>query len=204
MADEKQRLRTQIKARLAALDGEERRRLSALIAVRLIASPEFAAARTVLAYDSAATEVDTRAIQRACLDAGKRLCLPRTNRPDRSIAAHAILDPDRDLVAARFSMRRGAAQTDDFCIREPLETLPIVPPEEIDLAIVPGLAFDPSGCRLGRGGGYYDRFLARDGFRAVLCALAFECQIVARVPAQTHDLPVHLIFTDSQVIRASN
>jgi 5-formyltetrahydrofolate cyclo-ligase len=67
--------------------------------------------------------------------------------------------------------------------------------------VVPGIAYDESGNRLGRGKGYYDRFLASPGLRAMLCALAFECQIVAQVPALPHDRRVQLIVTEDRVLR---
>jgi len=189
VADAKKELRAEIKRRLQRLGPAERAASSALIAARLLASPEFQNARTVLAYDSGVLEVDTHAIQRACLDKGKTLCLPRTHTTDRSLTAHAVADPDRDLVPSRFRFR------------EPREDLPIVSRETIDLVLTPGIAFDAAGRRLGRGAGYYDRFLSVAGLRAVVCALAFECQIVESVPAQPHDWPVQFIVTEARTIR---
>ncbi|MGD0094327.1 MAG: 5-formyltetrahydrofolate cyclo-ligase [Planctomycetota bacterium] len=188
VADNKTALRELVKGALAALGADERARRSAEILARFLASPEFHAARTVLAYDSAGTEVDTHGLQQACLAQGKTLCLPRTRKKDRSLAAHAVSDLLQDLVPSRFSFR------------EPKEALRVVPLEQIDLLVVPGLAFDTQGRRLGRGGGYYDRFLARAGPRAVVCALAYECQVLDAVPTLEHDWPLQLIFTERRVI----
>lgn len=189
MANEKKALRAAIMAQLEALGADKRARLSAAITARFLASPEFRAARTVMAYDSAGAEVDTHAIQCACLEQGKTLCLPRTQRRDRSITARAVLDPQHDLLPSRFQFR------------EPAASLPVVPVEQLDLVIVPGIAFDAQGRRLGRGAGYYDRFLATMGSQASLCALAFNPQLVEAVPAEAHDVPVQLIFTETRVIR---
>lgn len=85
-------------------------------------------------------------------------------------------------------------------IREPLEGIP-VPVSEIDLVIVPGLAFDEQGNRLGRGRGFYDRFLSHPDFRGLKCALAFEEQIVAAIPVAPDDVPVDMVVTDVRVLR---
>jgi len=189
-ANAKKELRARIASRLKALSADERARMNAEIIARFLASAEFNAAKAILAYDSAGMEVDTHGLQRVCLEQGKTLCLPRTGREDRSLTAHAVTDPEHDLVPSRFFFR------------EPKEALPVVPLEQMDLIVVPGLAFDTQGRRLGRGGGYYDRLLARAGRRAVACALAYECQIVEAVPAQAHDRPLQLIFTQKRAIHA--
>ena len=85
-------------------------------------------------------------------------------------------------------------------LREPSNGEPW-PVENIDLIVTPGLAFDRRGNRLGRGGGYYDRFLALPGMRAVTCALAFAEQIIDEVPTGPHDRPMDLVVTDAEVLR---
>ena len=85
-------------------------------------------------------------------------------------------------------------------IREPAggEAWPI---EQIDLVVVPALAYDRSGNRLGRGGGFYDRFLAQPALRAVRCGLAFSKQVVQELPVGPNDHPVDLLVTDAEVLR---
>ena len=73
--------------------------------------------------------------------------------------------------------------------------------EEIDLIVVPALAYDRTGNRLGRGAGLYDRFLSAAGCHAVTCGLAFAEQLVAHVPVRSHDHPVDLLVTDEEVLR---
>ncbi|MCY3021430.1 MAG: 5-formyltetrahydrofolate cyclo-ligase [Planctomycetota bacterium] len=190
MANEKKTLRAEVTARLRAMSADERQERSARAVARLLASAEFQRAGTVLAYDSAALEVDTSAVFQACCAQRKTLGLPRTCAADRSITIHAVAGPDRDLERSRFGFR------------EPKGGTPVIPVAQIDLAIVPGVAFDPQGNRLGRGAGYYDRFLAQGGLHAALCALAFDCQVVPAVPVLPHDLPLHLVFTETRTIRA--
>lgn len=87
-------------------------------------------------------------------------------------------------------------------IREPVEGMP-VPLSDIDLVIVPGLGFDRQGNRLGRGRGFYERFLSHRDLRAQTCALAFEDQVVESVPVGELDVYVNLLVTDRRVRRFS-
>ena len=89
-------------------------------------------------------------------------------------------------------------------VREPVAGNPI-PLDLIDLVVVPGLGFTESGHRIGRGMGFYDRFLAQSEFIGVSCGLAFEEQIVASIPLLDHDIPLAMLATDRGIRRfASN
>ena len=85
-------------------------------------------------------------------------------------------------------------------MREPAFSAPI-PPSLIDLVVVPGLGFDAFGNRLGRGRGFYDRFLATPEFKGIACALAFDEQFVDELPTGPLDCPVNMLVTSSQVRR---
>ena len=74
-------------------------------------------------------------------------------------------------------------------------------PPELDVVLLPGRAFDRNGNRLGRGAGFYDRFMAADGFRAVRCGLAFACQLLPEIPHDETDLPAHVLVTEYETIR---
>lgn len=100
----------------------------------------------------------------------------------RSMCFRAVRCPQEELQPARFGLR------------EPLPTCPLVPPEALDLIVIPGLAFTASGARLGYGGGYYDTFLPLCP-QAERLALAFAEQMLPHIPTEPHDLPVPLIFT---------
>jgi len=89
-------------------------------------------------------------------------------------------------------------------VREPVSGKPI-PLDLIDLVIVPGLGFTPTGYRIGRGMGFYDRFLAQPEFVGLSCGLAFEDQVIADLPVLDHDMPLSMLVTDQGIRRfASN
>ena len=104
------------------------------------------------------------------------------------------------MAAVRVESDRDQMVVTSNGIREPAreETWPL---EEIDLVVVPALAYDRLGNRLGRGGGFYDRFLARLEMRTVVCGLAFAQQVVEELPTHATDHPVDLLVTDEEVLR---
>ena len=85
-------------------------------------------------------------------------------------------------------------------IKEPIAGKPI-PTEYIDLVVVPGLGFTPTGHRIGRGMGFYDRFLAQSDFMGLSCGLAFQEQIIDSLPVLAHDMPLGMLVTDQSVRR---
>jgi 5-formyltetrahydrofolate cyclo-ligase len=171
-----------------ALTARERSRLSAAICARAAAIPEVVAARTVLAFASFRSELDTTAFTAWALDAGKALCLPRVLGP-RRMAAFRVADPSHDLLPGAWG------------ISEPREGLPEVAPAEIDVVLVPGSAFDESGRRCGYGGGFYDNYLPLTRPGTPWIALAFEAQLVSPFVCEPHDLEVSVIVTERRVIR---
>ena len=92
------------------------------------------------------------------------------------------------------------ALTQDKTVAAPRIDLPLMAPEDFDLVLMPGLAFCADGGRVGYGGGFYDNYLAQTA-NALRIALAFELQLVDKLPRETHDLPVHVIVTEQRVIR---
>jgi 5-formyltetrahydrofolate cyclo-ligase len=187
--ESKKALRAAIFLQLMGLNAVARAEKGAAAVKRLVESPEFARAGTMLLYDSFGTEVSTHELMALCLAGGKVLCLPRTSRATRAMTPHVVRDLDVDLEPTRLGFREPAAEC------------PTVPVEQLDLVLTPGLGFDLHGNRLGRGVGYYDRFLAQSQLKAALCALAFECQIVPEIPHDRHDKPVQVVFTEDRVIR---
>jgi len=189
MPEAKKSLRQSVLAKLAALGETERLDRSRRVVARLLECAEFQRAATLMAFYSFGTELNTHELLAECLRLGKTLALPRTRQREVSLSVHRVTDLEAGLERNRLG----------FC--EPKLHLPVVPLPQIDLLIVPGLAFDPSGNRLGRGRGYYDRFLASRGLRAVRCALLFDCQCIEAVPVAAHDRPVDLMVTETRVIR---
>ena len=171
---------------LAARDSllsEKRTAKSREIEERLFSLPEFKSARVVLFFASFRSEVDTGPMIRRALTSGKRVVLPKVN--GRELALYEIADWDKDVSPGAWD------------IPEPRETRPIEL-DAIDLILMPGAAFDEQGNRVGYGAGFYDKLLS--AFTKTTVALAFEAQLVPRVPVEAHDVPVKKIVTEKRVI----
>jgi 5-formyltetrahydrofolate cyclo-ligase len=169
----------------AAIPPEERAARAARVEARLLALPELRDARTVLLFYSFGAEVPTAVLARRLLERGFRVLLPY-------LAGDAM-----EAAEVRPGSRLEAT---DYGPKEPAERI-AVEPERIDAVIAPGLAFDRRGARLGYGGGYYDRYLARLEAHAARIGIAFAEQVVDEVPEEELDQPVDLIVTDGEVIR---
>jgi 5-formyltetrahydrofolate cyclo-ligase len=179
-------LRRRVLAERDALPEAVRIAASAAISARILERADFRAARAVLLTLPFGSEWDTVAVVRAALAAGSIVAVPRVDKASRMLELHAIADPGRDVVAGY----RG--------IPEPLPARPLVSRETIDFVLVPGVAFDRTGRRMGYGGGYYDRLLPLLSPRVARVAGAFDVQLVDRVPAAPHDIAVDAIVTESR------
>lgn len=187
---EKNALRAHMKRALAAMTPEERALKSAAIVTRLLKRLALSPIKSILAYSSFGNEVDTRGIMTACVERGIQLLLPRLLPGSKTMQPILITDPARDLVPHPLGFLEPRA-----------DAPPLDPNFSIDLIIVPGLAFDDSGRRLGRGMGFYDRFLeAQKKSGAAKYALAFEAQIIDDVPVDAHDQSVDCIVTEGRII----
>jgi 5-formyltetrahydrofolate cyclo-ligase len=184
----KRLLRERVLRERDALSAETRARLGGSIVAALGARDDFLRARVVLLSLAFRSEWETRPLFTAARALGKTTVAPRVNRETRMLELHAVEDLDRDLASGHVG------------IHEPLAHCPIVEPLAIDWVLVPGVAFDLSGHRIGYGGGYYDRLLPTLRPAAPRVAGAFELQIVERVPAAAHDLKVEAIVTEARTI----
>jgi len=150
---------------------------------KLIELPQFKTASTVMCYAALQDEVQTYKIMELALAQGKTVCIPFIQ--DRAgIMDAVVLKSLDDLVAGTFDILSIDAKQAQ-----------IVDPMQIDLVLVPGVAFDETKHRLGVGGGFYDRFLAR-AKQAFCLGLTFECQVVEKVPYEIHDHTVNAVLTE--------
>ena len=186
--DAKRALRVTMIAARDAIDVETHRAASLHIAQGICVSAEFAAARSVLLTLPHKSEWDTRPVFVAALAAGKTVTLPRVNPVTRMLELHRVTDIDRDVGTGY----RG--------IPEPRAHTPQVGAATIDWILVPGVAFDHTGRRLGYGGGFYDRLLSQVAQTVPRIAGAFDLQVVPTVPAAPHDLRVDAIVTEQRVL----
>jgi len=157
----------------------------------LIGHPAFGGARAVMVYIPFRGEVPTERIIAACLSQGKTVTAPVTLRTERR------------LLPLRVSGNPGELRPGEYGISEPdPDRCEPFPPEFLDLVVIPGVAFDERGGRLGYGGGYYDRFLEAEAPAALRAALAFETQLSSvPLPLGDHDTLMDFIFTEARVIQ---
>lgn len=166
-----------------ALTGELHANASAAIAERVLALPEVATAHTVLGYASTRSEVATDGLLSALRARGVTILLPKVT----ALGALAAIPFTGDA-----SLVPGFAG-----IREPVGEP--VPASAADVVLVPGIAFDARGGRIGYGGGFYDRLL--DELTAPLVGLAFDVQVVDEVPAEPHDRGMTVVVTETRSLR---
>lgn len=168
---------------------ENKDELSRVTCATFMALPEYAAARTVMFYVDVRSEVRTRHSLPAALQTGKRIVVPYcvnnelelfhlTDMEELAVGMYKILEPRpelRGLPEKRVDVR------------------------ELDLIMVPGVAFDRTGARMGHGFGYYDKLLQHARPETPLVALAFECQLFPKIPTQAHDIFMDKIITEKAV-----
>jgi len=188
--DAKRVLREHTLALRDALPADVRGRAASAIASRIIALPSFAAARTVLLTLAFRSEWNTWPLFRAAIEAGKTVALPRVDKAARMLVLHAVIDPEEDIAPGYLG------------ILEPRHACPVIAPDIVDWVLVPGVAFDAAGRRLGYGGGFYDRLLPLLAPGATRVAGVFDFQLVPRVPAASHDLGVDTIVTETRTVSA--
>ncbi|EAQ77586.1 5-formyltetrahydrofolate cyclo-ligase [Blastopirellula marina] len=149
-------------------------------------------AATLLCYVNARCEVDTRSLLHQLLADERRVVVPYCL--DDNHLGLFLLSNMSELATGRFGILEP---------RHQLRDSKRISPVEIDLAILPGVAFDLHGNRLGYGKGYFDRLLSEMRPQAVTCALAFECQLTAQIPTEPHDLPIDYLVTEDRLIRSA-
>ncbi len=184
----KTQVRQELRSVLNAMSEADRHQKSLLACGLLLDSEEFHAARVVMLYLSMPDEVDTSPLALRAWQEGKSVVVPKVSWDQRRMMPVEI----HSLQASMTMPRPG--------LREPMAGQPI-PVEFIDLVIVPGLGFSSEGARIGRGMGFYDRFLAQEGFAGLACGLAFEDQVIQGLPTLDHDALLHMLVTDQSVRR---
>ena len=180
---EKDALRADLRARLSQSDPAENAACDVRITQRVLSLPAFQAAERIFAYCSVVPEVDTHAILAQARRRGKTVALP-------------VTQPDGQMQFARYD---GALVPGRFGIPQPPHSAQILLPQSGDLMLIPALAYDRTGRRLGRGGGYYDRCLAQLDCCAVgLIRAEF---LLDALPTAWNDMPVAAVVTEQGILR---
>jgi len=167
----------------------EKDAVSAKIVDRFMELPEYHSAKTVMFYVDVRDEVRTRQALPSALASGKRIVVPYCldgelelfwleNMEELELGMYRILEPKNELRAVASKHLQ---------------------PTDLDLVMVPGVAFDRNGGRTGHGKGYYDKLLQHARLDAPLIALAFECQMFEKIPAESHDIYMDKIITENEV-----
>jgi 5-formyltetrahydrofolate cyclo-ligase len=180
-------IRAAARARLKALSAEQRARAGAAIARHVWELPEIAGSHRLLLYASLPSEVPTDAIAGEARHRGIEVVYPRCLPETRQMALHR-LDAGDELRPGLYG------------IREPDLDCPLVRLEEIDAALVPGLAWDRAGGRMGRGAGYYDRLLGSTGWRGFICGLFFAAQEFDALPTSSLDVRLNAVVTEEEIM----
>ncbi|MDP2279704.1 MAG: 5-formyltetrahydrofolate cyclo-ligase [Nitrospirota bacterium] len=155
---------------------------------RIIQLPEFTDAKTIFFYASFRSEVNTMEMIKITLGQGKRAILPKVDKENKMLKLYEIKDMN-ELAKGYVGILEPSVSEER-----------LTGPDDIDLVIIPGAAFDVSGSRLGYGAGFYDRFLAGIKNKIPVIAPAYEEQIVENIPSEPHDVKVTKIVTDMRVI----
>ncbi|MFT4690833.1 MAG: 5-formyltetrahydrofolate cyclo-ligase [Limisphaerales bacterium] len=188
IAEEKQALRTLVKSAVAKLSSPDRSAASNSICKRVIQSAEWAEAGSILLFSPLPDEPDISDLLASGLATDKIVCLPRYLSESGRYEAAIIKTAESDLLQGKYGILEPSHQCAHLALNQ------------LDLMLVPGVAFAPGGARLGRGKGYYDRILKSVPARKI--GIAFDEQITTHVPAEEHDQPVDAICTPQNWIEA--
>jgi 5-formyltetrahydrofolate cyclo-ligase len=185
----KRSIRKRMRELLAAMHHGKASFASQAACSTLTTLDEFRLADVVMIYLSLPEEVDTAAIAQLAWQAGKTVLAPKVNWQDNTMVAMEIHSLQDDLVVDDAGFRQPAAGR-------------LWAGGDIDLIVIPGLAFDACGNRMGRGMGFYDRFLSAGDMRALKCGLAFQEQLlIDPLPTTQNDQPIDMLVTDNGVLR---
>lgn len=179
----KEYIRSWVKEKLK-LQSNARHQAQQRIAYTVLSLPEVQIAHTLCVYLSKQDEVDTEEIVTHLLSVHKRVVVPKI--AEDSLTLHEIKPHDTLTI-------------NHYGIPEPTDRRSVIDPHTVDMYIVPGLAFDRNGNRLGRGKGYYDRLL--QNIQVPIVGLAFSCQIMQVIPHESHDKQVSILITEDEIIR---
>jgi 5-formyltetrahydrofolate cyclo-ligase len=189
LKEKKQDLRKKIEKKLNALSKDDIRKKLKRIENHLFEFPNFIEAETALLYVNHANAVDIRQILKRCKEATKEIVLPFFNSSANGVQFYKVNDLNADLKTGPGNM-----------LEPDPERCKLVNIGDIDIAIIPGIAFDEKGARLGDGSGRYDRFIPRLPATARKVAVALEEQITSSIPMESHDKYVDIIITDKRII----
>lgn len=180
---DKRLVRSEIREKIKKLNQREIHKFTREINSHIVNSRLFLEGKVIMAYLGEPGEVIIDQAIQVALNQGKTVCVPQ------------ILEGEGQMQAVKVTSLKKTGR-DRFGIRTPLEPVEIVAPEDIDVVLTPGLGFTADGCRLGKGKGYYDRYLPRCT-KAVSMAIGYEVQVVKELPVETYDAKMRYLCTET-------
>ena len=156
---------------------------------QILSSRFYQEAKSLMVYIDFKNEVETGHLIKQALEDRKRVSVPITDMKAKKLTPSRLLAYPDDLAPGTW----GILEPKPGCLR-------LIEPEELDLIVVPGIAFDPKGYRIGYGGGFYDRFLPQTRTGSIFISPAYELQVVEQVLPESNDVPVHALFTEDRMI----
>ena len=180
-------MRKQIREALERISPAVRAVESIALCERL--KPQLQSARTILFFAPLPGELDLWPLLEESVRAGKTVALPWFDAPTQTYRARGVENPAGEMVTGKFG------------VREPASSCPEIPSDKFDLVLVPGVAFDLSGNRLGRGKGFYDRLLVK--ISGVKCGVGYDFQLRQKIPAEPHDARVNFILTPARGMKVT-
>jgi 5-formyltetrahydrofolate cyclo-ligase len=183
----KTELRAKIRTRLEKISPAVRAVESIELCERL--KMQMQSARTVLFFAPMPDELDLWPVLELSLALGTACALPFFDAERKTYGAKEIKNLATDIVTGKFG------------VREPVSTCAEIPLDKFDLVLVPGLAFDLQGNRLGRGRGFYDRLLEKAS--GVKCGVGYDFQLLEKIPAESHDAKVNFILIPARCVKAA-
>jgi 5-formyltetrahydrofolate cyclo-ligase len=181
-------LRQKLRKLLTRMDERQRSDKSKKACLNLISTPQFRDAKVVMLFLSLSEEVDTTDAIQFAFQQGKTVVVPKVFPKEKYMIPVKIGSLDEDFSRVFTSLRNPLSDNS-------------VAIEQIDLVVTPALGFDLNGHRIGRSGGYYDRFFANKQFNALKCGLGFEQQVLEKIfiPAVSTDIPLDFLVTDEKI-----
>ena len=172
------------------LSSEELKHFSELVSNKIQSLKEYKEARMIMSYIAKNKEVRTRELIENSIAMGKKVTAPKVDLLKKNIKLHEIRDFDNDLVPGFKG------------ILEPKSSLPVIKNlKEIEFALIPGVAFDRKGRRIGFGKGFFDKLLMNKTNSNILCGIAFDFQILDEIPFNSDDIAMDIIVSDKRIIR---
>lgn len=187
----KKLLRKDILVKRASLGKIDRKNYTEAIWETILNTPFYKNAKTIMCFVSFGSEIDTHEFIRTAIEDGKRLVVPITVPETKELRLSHL----HDLSELEIGFFNILTPKEEF-IRD-------VDPNQVDMIIVPGAVFDREGYRIGFGGGYYDRFLSKIDKSVPKIAIAFDFQILDKVPREDYDIPVDYIVTEKEFIKCN-